>query len=412
MSMRPASDFQPMIERLGGASPPSWLTPESTTLLRTVEQLPFSLAEYTARRRRVLDRVSELGADAIVVFRPSSVEYLCGHHTVETIPQPLVLTESETFLYVPDAEVGRALASSCAETVLHYANTDDGLALVAQHLSNLLPPNGRVAIELRHNSVSPRAMKLLRSNHLKLVDSNFLIEEVRLVLSPTEIGYVERAAVSTQRGVEAAVQAAREPGATDSSVAAAITAALFEDTDSAAALQTIVATGRRSGIPHSTWNRTPLADTTFLEFAGAHHRYCAPVMRTLARGPLTDPVMRLADLAQRHLAAVLDSARPGVSCSEVAHRAMEVIGRLEDSIIFHYNFGYPVGLAHPPTWMDGAPFYLTTENHASLRKGMVFHLPASFRSFGNVGVGLSHTIVIEDTGARPLTHNAAEVIHV
>jgi Xaa-Pro dipeptidase len=88
------------------------------------------------------------------------------------------------------------------------------------------------------------------------------------------------------------------------------------------------------------------------------------------------------------------------------------MGTLEDEIIFHYNFGYPVGVAHPPTWMDGAPFYITTGNHSPLEEGMVFHVPASFRAFGTAGVGLSHTFVVEKDGTRVLTHGKAEVIDV
>jgi Xaa-Pro aminopeptidase len=119
---------------------------------------------------------------------------------------------------------------------------------------------------------------------------------------------------------------------------------------------------------------------------------------------------RLADLAMTTVAAVLGSVRAGVPASQVAAHAAAALGPLPDDVVFHHLFGYPVGLAHPPHWMDSAPFYLSADNHEPLRPGMVFHVPASFRCLGRAGVGLSQTFVVEQDGARVLTYGAADLI--
>jgi Xaa-Pro dipeptidase len=136
------------------------------------------------------------------------------------------------------------------------------------------------------------------------------------------------------------------------------------------------------------------------------------MMRTLSRGRPDANARRLAELSKTALAAVLDNARAGVTCAQVAERAVSALGRLPDDVVFHHLFGYPVGLAHKPHWMDGAPFYLTPDNHEPLQAGMVFHVPGSFRSFGDSGVGLSQTFVVEEDRARVLSHGAAELIEV
>jgi Xaa-Pro dipeptidase len=43
---------------------------------------------------------------------------------------------------------------------------------------------------------------------------------------------------------------------------------------------------------------------------------------------------------------------------------------------------------------------------------MAFHIPASFRDFGESGVGLSYTILVTEKGGRPLTPGPAEVIEL
>lgn len=400
---------------LGADPAPAWLTPERIAAVEAAEDLPFTEDEYANRLARVRHRMAQADVDAVAVFRPSSVEYLCGYHSAETLPQPLLVSESDTFLYVPDFEVGRALASSCTPNLRYfrYSSAQAGLELIAEHSAQVLPRRARIAVEMGHTATPPQLVELLRGRAVEVVDGEYLVERVRLVLSPAELRCVEEAAIGTQRGVEAAVEAARRPGATDSSVAAAISAALVTDANSSSAWGPTIATGRRAGIPHSTWHNVPVGPgTTFLEFSGAHHRYHAPVMRTLCRGRPSALVERLADLATTALATVLGTARAGMSCAEVARAAISAMGPLPDDVVFHQLFGYPVSLAHRPHWMDGAPFAITVDNRAPLEEGMVFHVPASFRAFGEAGVGLSQTFVVEAAGTRVLTHGSAELIRL
>ncbi|GAA2069602.1 Xaa-Pro peptidase family protein [Streptomyces albiaxialis] len=406
----------PDITQLGSAPSPGWLTRRSAEAVRAAEGPAFEPAEYAARLAALRDRMAGLPLDAMLVFRPSSVEYLCGFHTAETAPQPLLVTHAETHLYIPDLEVGRALASSVAGN-LHYCGYADalrGLELFLQHAASVLPRGARVGVETGHPSTPPRALDLLREHGLVAVEPGYLVERARLVLSPAELRRIEEAAEVTRRGVEAGVEAAGATGATDSSVAAAIAAALYDGADSASAWGPLVVSGRRSGIPHSSWVGSPLsAGATFMEFAGTRSRYHAPVMRTVVRdGPLWPADRRLVDLARTAVAAVLEHAAEGVTASHVATQAGKALGRLPDDVMFHQLFGYPVGLAHKPHWMDGAPFYLTPDNHEPLESGMVFHIPGSFRSFGNACVGLSQTFVVERNGTRALTHGPADVIEI
>jgi len=398
---------------LGSGPAPQWLTPDAIDHVRAAESRPFGDAEYDARLDRVRKRMVPLGVDALAVFRPSSIEYLCGYHTAETAPQPLVITESSTTLYIPDLELGRALASARVDELRYLGYTDAllGLRQILEHAVAALPGAARVGIETAHTSTPPHALELLADRGVTVVNADYLVERERLVLSPAEIRRVEKAATVTEAGVAAAITEAAREEASDSSVAAAVAAALIASADSASAWGPVVVTGNRAGIPHSSWLGHPLADgPTFLEFSGTNHRYHAPVMRTVVRGRLDAEDQRLAELARTVVTAVLEHARAGVPCSQVATSASKALGPLPEDVVFHHLFGYPVGLAHRPHWMDGVPFHLTTGNYEPLQEGMVFHIPGSFRRFGHSGVGLSQTFVIEPDGARVLTHGPAELI--
>lgn len=410
-----ASSAQRNLSGLGSTPIPPWLDSPAAAGVPDLEPLPFPAAEYQGRIDRVRDQLAQAGVAAVIVFRPSSVEYLCGYHTMERVPQPLLVTQTDTYLYVPDLELGRAMTSSLAHNVLYYgyAQAHQALTLVVEHVARVLGRDPRIAVEFEHTSTPPQVIELLRHQGVDLVPAGHLVEKLRLVLSSAEIGCVEQAAKSTRRGVDAAVRAAGEAGATDSSIAGAIAEALVRGATAVSAWGPVVVSGARAGVPHSSWrDETIGAGPTFLEFAGAHHRYHAPVMRTLSRGRPTADAERLSDLSKTVLAAVLSSAAAGVPCAEVARNATAAVGTLPDDVIFHWLFGYPVGLAHPPHWMDSAPFHITADNREPLRAGMVFHVPASFRSFGQASVGLSQTFVVEQNGARVLTHGTADLIHL
>ena len=400
---------------MGGDPAPRWLTDEAIGQVRATGVRPFDDAEYEGRLDRIRHRMAVRGLDALVVLRPSSVEYLCGYHTAETAPQPLVVTGEAIALYVPDLELGRALVSARVDEIHHcgYSDALQGLGRFLGHAVPRLRAGARVGLETADTTTPPQALAIVADHGATVVDGDYLVERERLRLSDAEIHCVERAAAITADGVRAAVTEAVRDGATDSSVAAAVAAALTRHANSASAWGPVVVTGERAGIPHSSWVGEPLGPgATFLEFSGADHRYHAPVMRTLFRGPPDGTDRQLAELARTVVTAVLDAARPGVAGSQVAARASAALGRLPDDVVFHQLFGYPVGLAHKPHWMDGMPFHLAAGNDEPLEEGMVFHIPGSFRRLGRSGVGLSQTFVVEREGARVLTHGPAETIDI
>ncbi|WP_278314637.1 M24 family metallopeptidase [Lolliginicoccus levis] len=412
MGSNPVTKKSPVVEPLAGCTPPGWLSdPDRLATVAAAEPPAFPPEEYEDRLRRVRAAMADNGLDALVVSRPSAVEYLCGYFSAETIPQPMFVTARELILFVPDFEVGRAVASSVAPVVRYfrYATAHTAYAAVAEFIAHGVG-GGRVGADSR----TPMSMiDVLRDAECNVDPGSDMVDAVRIVMSPAEIECVRIAGESTERGVQAAYVAAARPGATDASVAAAISGALVEQANSRSAWQVVVATGNRASIPHSTWRGIPLEEgSTFVEFAGTHHRYHAPIMRTFCKGTPSPLVTRLAGLASEYVAGVLETARAGAPCDEVARTVSGQLGALPEGVVFHDLFGYPVGLAHPPHWMDSVPFNITIDNPEPLREGMVFHMPGSFRSIGEAGVGLSHTFAITATGTEVLTQGSAEMVQL
>ncbi|MEN3284550.1 MAG: Xaa-Pro dipeptidase [Solirubrobacteraceae bacterium] len=405
------------VNYLGGHALPEWLTRERTDIVAATDAPAFAPGEFEARCRRVRDALACSGLDAILVFRPSSVEYLCGFHTINPYPQPLLVTQDELRLYVLDIELARALASATNATINFFATTAvggvaaDSLRLIAKDLLASVGRSARIGVDANDPRVPPNMLTLLNEVGIGIEDGRELVERVRLVLSAAEIEKMERAADTSERAVTAALAAAAENSATDSTVAAAIYAALAAHANSAAAMAPVVATGVRASVWHSSWANVPLAkETTLLEFAGTCDRYHAPVMVTVARRPPNELETRLEGHAQTVLTGILEEARPGRIAGDVADAVAARVGVLDPFDVFHWNFGYTTGLAHPPSWVDGADWSIVSANHEKLQAGMVFHVAASFRNVACAAVGLSHTIVLEGDGARVLTGKNPRIV--
>lgn len=393
------------VRQLSEVTTTDWTSPELVFEGNGHEELPFSPTEYEKRQARILERLDALSVDALITLRPANIEYCTGFQTVETAPMPLVLIPDCTVLVVPAAEVGRALRSASLDEIASVSPYDDLLAATVRTIAQRLRPDARVGIA----ADAPTLHAALEAVGLVPVVVGPVVERERLVLSSAERQYVRRAAASTARGLPAALASATVNShgvVRDSDIAAAVQQALITSSNSLSAFPVVVATGARAGIPHSTWCGTTVEphQPIFMEYSGAWYRYHAPVMRTISVGQPSDRrLVRLRQLVDTTIATVEETLRPGIPAADVAKAAEDALGALEPWVVFHHNFGYPVGLGHPPTWLDSPQWSLVETNHEPVLEGTVYHVPAVFRAPGAGGVGHSHSYIVTATGCERVT---------
>jgi len=96
--------------------------------------------------------------------------------------------------------------------------------------------------------------------------------------------------------------------------------------------------------------------------------------------------------------AVLDMARPGRTCAEVAQTFNSTLARhgfTKDS-----RCGYAIGLSYPPDWGERT-MSLRADDHTALVAGMTFHfMPALWLDDG--GIEITEPILITEIGCEKL----------
>lgn len=382
----------------------------------TDELTAVDAAEYADRLRRVRDKMRERSLAALVVSDPANLFYLTGYDAWSFYtPQCLVIpaeTEPHLFARAQDAAGATFTCNLPAEQIHGYpeelvhrpdVHPFDWIAGAAR---DLVPAGELVGVEGDAHFFSPRGYFAL-ANGLhgnRLVDSAELVNWVRLVKSPSEVGRLRIAGAIAERAMRIACEQLR-PGRRQCDLVAEILAAQAIGVPGHGgeypALVPLLPTGDASGTPHLTWSDRPfrIGEATTIELAGVFGRYHAPLARTVMLG---DPPQRLTDTARvvaEAMESTLDAIRPGVT-GGVVHEAFDRVirshGLRKDSRI-----GYSIGIGYPPDWGERT-VSLRREETTELAAGMAFHIILGMWMDG-WGYELSEPIVVTATGVERLT---------
>jgi ectoine hydrolase len=382
----------------------------------TGELTAVDAAEYADRLRRVRDKMRERSLAALVVSDPANLFYLTGYDAWSFYtPQCLVIpaeTEPHLFARAQDAAGATFTCNLPAEQIHGYpeelVHRPDvhPFEWIAGAARDLVPAGELVGVEGDAHFFSPRGYFAL-ANGLpgnRLVDSAELVNWVRLVKSPSEVGRLRIAGAIAERAMRIACEQLR-PGRRQCDLVAEILAAQAIGVPGHGgeypALVPLLPTGDASGTPHLTWSDRPfrIGEATTIELAGVFGRYHAPLARTVMLG---DPPQRLIDTAHvvaEAMESTLDAIRPGVT-GGVVHEAFDRVirshGLRKDSRI-----GYSIGIGYPPDWGERT-VSLRREETTELAAGMAFHIILGMWMDG-WGYELSEPIVVTATGVERLT---------
>ena len=355
------------------------------------------------------------GHDVLVTFGPANITYACGHFTTNLWDfQCLVIpVDQRPFMVLWYFELGRFYVSSVGTDVAPYGTGDDPLVTLVDALRKRNLLTRRIALDEGSASISPAVFAKVRDAIGDVVPSEGVIEGVRLIKSAPEIDVLRQAARISAIGVRAAIAAGRT-GVSDFSVSAACNAAMFGAGSHTMAIDPFICGGWRSGTPHSnaTGHVFERGDSMLIEVGANIGRYTTPVMRTAAIEEIRPEIRDLHSAATRALDAVIDVMKPGAIAADIAATGTKALGPLEPDVIYHYTFGYPVGVGFPPTWLESTEFLLIAQNKRPIEAGMVFHVPVSLRRHGKYGIGMSDTVLVTDSGAEILTHHLSRDITI
>jgi Xaa-Pro aminopeptidase len=243
-----------------------------------------------------------------------------------------------------------------------------------------------------------------------LVATHGVVEGLRVVKDPGEVARIERAAAIADAALASVLPllhaAAGAATLTESMFAAALDHAMRTHGAEDRAFETIVASGGNSAKPHARPGRREIraGDPVVVDFGATFDGYRSDMTRTFCvggppGGELAEVFAVVAEAQRTGVAAVA----PGVVAGDVDRVCRERIAAAGWAEQFEHGTGHGVGLDihEGPAVGAGSTAILQPGTVVTVEPGV--YLPAVG------GVRIEDTLVVTDTGSRPVTRFPKDV---
>ena len=373
----------------------------------------FPKSEIDARQQSLRKILKQRDIDLYLTSGAENIFYLSGQQTPGYyVFQCLAIpADGEPFLVTRKLEAYNARYNSYLERIYGYDDSQSP----AEALSGAIGAEGwagkRIAIDRNAWFLTVNIFDRVREALGELLDGSGLVEDLRRVKSPGELAAIERAAQENDAGMAAGLRATRA-GVTENDVAAAILAASVSAGSEYLGMEPFVTSGPRSGVPHTTWRRRRIlpGDVVVLETTACHHRYHAALFRTIMVGDVPKKARDWYAICMDALNAALDNMKPGNPCSAPHDAAQAVIDKGGATDGYRKRTGYSMGISFAPDWGEGNILHLNKGFDVELVPGMAFHIPITLRDYARFTVAVSETVVVTETGYRPLSNITRDLV--
>ncbi|PWE52644.1 Xaa-Pro dipeptidase [Metarhizobium album] len=327
--------------------------------------LHFERAEYTARLERLTEKMREEKLDAVLLFAQESMYWLTGYDTFGyCFFQSLVVkADGSMVLITRSADLRQARHTSTIDNIVVWVdrlNADPTMDL-KNLLSEMDLLGARIGIEYDTHGMTGRVARLIDNQLMsfgQIVDASYLVSRLRLIKSPAEIAYVERAAALADDALDAAL-ALIAPGADEADILAAMQGAVFAGGGDYPANEFIIGSGADALLCRYKAGRRKLdaTDQLTLEWAGASAHYHAAMMRTVIIGEATHRHQELYSACLETIRAIETVLRPGHTFGDVFDTHARIMD--ERGLTRHRlnACGYSLGARFSPSWMEHQMFH-------------------------------------------------------
>jgi Xaa-Pro aminopeptidase len=325
---------------------------------------PFRPGEYAARLAKVKAAMATRGIDLLYVTSPPNITYLTGYDSVwyrRTTPTGLAirLDADGTLFFDSSSHVDLVKSGTGRhDEAIFFDRRKHGPGV--ETVVNTLRDRGWLAgvAAIERWSAAPGAPTLavledrLAEAGARVTDGSWVVDRVKMVMSPAEIEMMRKSAAIADAGMEA-VHAALAPGMTEVEIQGLAQYTMSKLGGEEPAIRTAVRSGPRGAAHHSppTRRKVRQGDIVWVDFSASYNRYHADLARIFSIGEPDPRWIDLYEKAAKSIEVVIEAMHPGdpmLKLHEVANAYIESVGIAKYAWLVG---GYDMGIAIPPDWV-------------------------------------------------------------
>ena len=367
---------------------------------------PFTDAELARRLSATRQIMDARGLDLIFLSAPEHVFYLTGlDHWGYFAPHVLIVPAAGDLTLVTRAMEHVVIRNQVRNaSFVGHSDTETAADVVIRLFKDHVSGKS-IGIESASAGMSLAMGQALQAGlaGVRWIDITGVLDEMRLVKSIEEQGFMRRAAAAADAGTQAAIAAVHD-GANEADVAADCLAAMTRAGGTPPGFGPFLRPWHRMAEEHTTWGEGQHQDAVFLEIAGCVARYNAPMGRLVNIRSISDEDAAMAEICGQAFDAALNALTAGALARDVYNGWQSVVDAAGMPEYRRHHCGYLVGIGFPPSWTGGPR--VTGLRHDSTREmqaGMTFHLMSWFTETGRGNYFISNTVLLGAEGAEVLT---------
>ena len=367
---------------------------------------PFSDEELSRRLAATRQEMAARGLDLVLLSAPEHVFYLTGlDHWGYFAPHVLIVAAEGELVLVTRAMEHVAIRNQVRNaTFIGHSDSESVADVVVKHLKGA--SSGKtVGLAAASAGLSYAMGQALKQgiDGASWVDITGMLDEMRLVKSAEEQRFMRSAAVASDAGTQAAINAIHD-GAKEADVAAECLAAMTRAGGTPPGFGPFLRPSHRMAEEHTTWGDGEHHEAVFLEIAGCVARYNAPMGRLVNIGRISDEDAEMANICGEAFDATLRALKVGARAKDVYNGWQSVVDAAGMPEYRRHHCGYLVGIGFPPAWTGGPRVTgLRHDSDREMREGMTFHLMSWFTETGRGNYFISNTVLLGVDGAEVLT---------
>jgi Xaa-Pro aminopeptidase len=347
------------------------------------------------RLRKLRTSIAERGLDALLSFQPENLRYLSGFTGSSGW---LLISGQNTILATDFRYVEQAKGESPDFEITRTKGE------LRDWLPSLVSDLGWHKLGFEANVISydgyhklSEALKTKQIN-LKLVPTTGIIEQLRSIKEPEELGFITKAVELADAAFEQARDIIR-PGITEKEAAWEIEKILRQKGSEGIPFEIIVASGPNSALPHAQPTEKTICsgEPVLIDMGARISGYCSDFSRTLFLGKADKTFREIYNIVLEAQATAMKEIKSDMDASQADRLARSVIEQAGYGDAFGHGLGHGVGLAVHEFPMLGPTSF------DSLADGMVFTIEPGIYLAGQGGVRIEDMVVLENDKARVLT---------